>query len=136
MTTLRRSNVTVDAILFREIQCKKMDILMFKQRFQCEFGWNKVTYAKTTTDRQTITYVCFIALTLIGLVFKHLARQMLMHEKNMFDPYNNNTKRYLDSRLQTSLINIAFHKCCKTRKVCSVSFVSIYTGKCILALGT
>ena len=32
---------TADAILFREIQCKKRDILMFKQRFQ-SFGWNKV----------------------------------------------------------------------------------------------
>ena len=27
-----------NAILFTEIQCKKMYILMFKQRFQCEFG--------------------------------------------------------------------------------------------------
>ena len=29
-----------EAILFWEIQCKKMDILMFKQRFQCGLGWN------------------------------------------------------------------------------------------------
>ena len=50
---------TADAILFREIQCKKTDNLMFKQRFQCELGWNKVKYA-----RITITHVCFIALTL------------------------------------------------------------------------
>ena len=33
---------TADAILFREIQCKKLDNLMFWQRFQCELGWNKV----------------------------------------------------------------------------------------------
>ena len=52
---------TADAILFREIQCKKMDNLMFQQRFQCEFSWNKVKYA-----RITITHVCFIALTLAG----------------------------------------------------------------------
>ena len=68
---------TVEAILFREIQCKKSrDILMFLQRFQCEFGWNKVKYA-----RIMITHACFIALTLalgrclstqpISLVFKH-----------------------------------------------------------------
>ena len=42
-------------LMFREIQCKKRDILMFKQRFQCEFGWIKVKYA-----RITITHVCFI----------------------------------------------------------------------------
>ena len=63
--TLWRRNdvrkVTADAILFREIQCKKMDNLMFKQRFQCELGWNKVKYA-----RITITHVCLIALTLAG----------------------------------------------------------------------
>ena len=29
---------TVDAILFRETQCKNRDISMFEQRFQCEFG--------------------------------------------------------------------------------------------------
>ena len=52
---------TADAILIREIQCKKSDILMFLQRFQCKFGWNKVKYA-----RITITHVCFIALTLAG----------------------------------------------------------------------
>ena len=52
---------TADAILFREIQCKKMDNLKFWQHFQCELGWNKVKYA-----RITITCVCFIALTLAG----------------------------------------------------------------------
>ena len=52
---------TADAILFREIQCQKIDNLMFKQPFQCELGWNKVKYA-----RITITYVCVIALTLAG----------------------------------------------------------------------
>ena len=64
MTLWRRYDVRkyiADAILFREIQCKKMDNLMFKQRFQCKSGWNKVKYA-----RIMITYVCFIALTLAG----------------------------------------------------------------------
>ena len=50
-------NFTADASLFKEIQCKKMDNLMFEQRFQCELGWNKVKYAIIT-----ITHVCFIAL--------------------------------------------------------------------------
>ena len=52
---------TADAILFREIHCKKMDNLCFSSVFQCELGWNKVKYA-----RITITHVCFIALTLAG----------------------------------------------------------------------
>ena len=53
------------------------------QRFQREFGWNKVKYA-----RITITHVCFIALILagslgrclstrpMGLVFKQLPRDL------------------------------------------------------------
>ena len=45
----------------REIKCKKMDNLMFKQRFQCELDWNKVKYA-----RITITHVCLFAFTLVG----------------------------------------------------------------------
>ena len=64
MTLWRRYDVrkyTADAILFGEIQCEKIDNLMFQQRFQCAFGWNKVKYA-----RITITHVCFIALTLAG----------------------------------------------------------------------
>ena len=84
MQKARRYDVrkfTVDAILFRETQCKETDVLMFYQCFQCEFGWNKVNYA-----RITITHVCFIALTLAGslgrclstrpisLVSKHLPR--------------------------------------------------------------
>ena len=86
---------TSDAILFREIQCKKMENLMFKQRFQCELGWNKVKYA-----RITITHVCFIALTLAGSLRWCLTlglsascsnsilgtRQMLMHEKECVVP--------------------------------------------------
>ena len=68
-----------DTILFREIQCKKMYIFMFKWCFQCSVGWNQVKYA-----RITVTHVCFIALTLAwslgrflntrpnGLVFKQL----------------------------------------------------------------
>ena len=43
------------------IECKKMDNLIFKQRFQCELSWNKVKYAIIT-----ITHACFIALTLAG----------------------------------------------------------------------
>ena len=63
---------------------------MVKQSFQCKFGVIKVNLTKIT-----ITYVCFIVLTLagslrqclstrpIGLVPKQLPRdlQMLMHEK-------------------------------------------------------
>ena len=69
---------------------------MFQQRFRCEFGWNKVNYA-----RITITHVCFIALTLagslgrclntrpIGLVFKQHPRDSANVNalKNMCDPY-------------------------------------------------
>ena len=100
MTLWRRYDVrknTADVILFREIQWKKMDNLMFKQRFRCELGWNKVKYA-----RITITHVCFIALTLawslgrclktrpLGLVFKQLPRDPanVNARKNMCDPYN------------------------------------------------
>ena len=74
--------LTADAILFKEIQCKKTDILMFYQRFQCKYGWNKVAYA-----RIAIRHVCFIALTLaltpFGLVLKQLPRD----PANMSDPY-------------------------------------------------
>ena len=52
---------TTNANLFREIQCKELGYLMFKQRFQCELSWNKVKYA-----RITIPHVCFIAVTLAG----------------------------------------------------------------------
>ena len=52
-----------DAILFREIQCKKMDILMFKRCFQGGLGKNQVKYA-----RMTITHVCFIVLILAGSI--------------------------------------------------------------------
>ena len=41
MTLWRRNDVRkfdADAILFREIQCKKRDILMFKPRFQTGLG--------------------------------------------------------------------------------------------------
>ena len=31
-----------DAILFREIKCKKMDIFMFKRCYQCVICWNQV----------------------------------------------------------------------------------------------
>ena len=52
---------TGNIILFREMQCKKRNILTFKQSFKCQFGWNKVKYAKIR-----ITHVYFIALTLAG----------------------------------------------------------------------
>ena len=85
-----------DAILFREIQCKKRTILMFKRRFQCGLCWSHVKHL-----RITITHVGFIALALAGpsddiLTLGLMAtcsnsflrtQQMLMHEKNMRDPY-------------------------------------------------
>ena len=43
MTLLRRNDVRKfdpDAILFREIQCKKRDILMFKRHFQCNLEYS------------------------------------------------------------------------------------------------
>ena len=49
-----------NAILFREIQSKKMDVLMFQQLFQGEFGINKVNYARITITQ------CFIALPFAG----------------------------------------------------------------------
>ena len=64
MTLWRRNDVQkfdTDAILLREIQLKKRDILMFKPRFRCGSGWNQVNYAKIT-----IIHVCFIGLTLVG----------------------------------------------------------------------
>ena len=65
---------TANAILFREIQCKKRDILMYLQPFQCEFGWNKVKYA-----RITITHVCFIAFTLAGFLGRCLSTLPISH---------------------------------------------------------
>ena len=62
VTTLLRyyvRNLTPGTILLIKIQRKKMDILMFKHRFQCEFGCNDVKYARITT-----THVCYIALYL------------------------------------------------------------------------
>ena len=64
MTLWRRNDIRkfdADTILFREIQCKKRDILMSLGRFQCGIGWNQVKYA-----RITITHVCFIALSFAG----------------------------------------------------------------------
>ena len=51
MTLWRRNDVQkfdADAIFFREIKCKKMNISMFKQRFQCGLGCNQVKYARIT----------------------------------------------------------------------------------------
>ena len=45
----------------RNHACKKIDNLIFYQRFQCELGWNKVKHA-----RISITHVCLIAFTLAG----------------------------------------------------------------------
>ena len=90
MTLLRRNDVRkfdADAILFREMQCKKMDILMFKRRFQCGLVWILVKYA-----RITITHVCFIALTLAGSLTASCpnnflgTRQMIMHAKTCVIP--------------------------------------------------
>ena len=64
MMLWRRNDVQkfdTDAILFREIQCKKRDILMFKRHFQCGLVWNLVKYA-----RIRISHLCFITLTLAG----------------------------------------------------------------------
>ena len=90
MTLWRRYDVrkyTADVILFREIQCKKMDNLMFKQRFQCELSWNKVKYA-----RITITHVYFIALTLAGSLGRCLKTGPvgLMFKQHPWDPANVN----------------------------------------------
>ena len=81
---------TADTILFREIQCKKSDVLTV---FSAAFGWNKVKYA-----RITITHVCFIALTLAGSLGRCLSTRPLIQTpfsgpanvnawKNMCDPY-------------------------------------------------
>ena len=100
MTLWRRYDVRkfdADAILLREILCKKRDILMIKRRFQCGLCWNQVKYARMTT-----THVCFIALTLAwsvgrclntrpnGLVFKHLPLDPANVNawKNICNPYN------------------------------------------------
>ena len=101
MTLCRRYDVqkyTADTILFREIQCKKMDNSLFKQRFLCKLGMNKVKYA-----RITITHVCFIALTLAGSLGKCLITRPSVQTassepgkcnawKSMCDPYNINDK--------------------------------------------
>ena len=45
MTLMQRNVVPkfdADAILFREIPCKKRDILMFKGRFQRGLRWNQI----------------------------------------------------------------------------------------------
>ena len=74
-------------ILFREIQCKKREILMFKRRFQCSFCWNQLLYA-----RITITHVCFIALTLAGSLRRSLDTRPngLMFKQRPRDPANVN----------------------------------------------
>ena len=76
--TLWRSKFTADAILLRTME--KGEILMFQQRFQSDFGWNK----KNMQNNDHTSF--FIELTLIGslgrflsarpisLVFKQLPR--------------------------------------------------------------
>ena len=64
MTLWRRYDVRkfdTDANLFREILCKKTDILMFKGRLQWSLCWNQVKCA-----RITITHLWYTALTLAG----------------------------------------------------------------------
>ena len=90
MTLLRRYDIRTfdaDAILFREILCKKRDILMFKRRFRCGLGRNQVKYA-----RITITHVCFIALTLAGFLGRCLNTRpnSLMFKQLPWDPANVN----------------------------------------------
>ena len=59
--------ITADAILFREIQCKKTDISMFWQSFQCDFGWNKVG-AMLHLVRYILTFLwCVMSLTCLLL---------------------------------------------------------------------
>ena len=75
MTLWRRNDIRkfdADALLFREIQYKKRDILMIKQRFQCGFHWNKVKYVGIT-----ITHVCFTALTLAWSLGRCLNTRLL-----------------------------------------------------------
>ena len=94
MTLWRRYDVRkfdADTILFREILCKKRDILIFKQRFQSALGWNHVKYA-----RITITHVCFIALTLVRSLRQGLNTRPigLMFKQLPWDPANVNAWKY------------------------------------------
>ena len=49
---------TADTILFREIQCKKTNILMFMRNFQRDFAWTQLC--------KNNDHTFFIALTLAG----------------------------------------------------------------------
>ena len=46
-----------DAILYGDTRCKKMDILMFKQCFQCDLNWNQVKICKNTSTFFIFTIV-------------------------------------------------------------------------------
>ena len=50
---------TTDSILLREIQCYIIDILMFWQRVQNDFGLNMVKYARITiTSNKATLFQC------------------------------------------------------------------------------
>ena len=76
-----------EAILFREMQCKKLDILMFKHRFQTGLGKSQVKYARTA-----ITHVSFIVCTLTGFLGQCLntCSNGLMFKQHSRDPANVN----------------------------------------------
>ena len=59
-----------DAVLFREIQCKKMDILMFKQCFQWGLDWNQVKYARIMITR---VFQCINFCRVPRTMFEHSA---------------------------------------------------------------
>ena len=103
--TLRTVIRCDDVITFESLQptpfclerasVRKGIFFMFEQHFQCEYGWNKVQYA-----RITISHVCFTVLTLAGSFRRCSALcplascsisllgtpQMLMHEKTCVIP--------------------------------------------------
>ena len=72
VSTLIRSKIYSHAILFREIQCKKSDILMFQQRFQCKIGWNKPGKICKNNDHTCLMY-CINACRVPKEMFEHLA---------------------------------------------------------------
>ena len=76
ITLRRRYNIRqfdADAILLREIQCKKSNISMFKRRFQCGFTFpyfDRVKYARSYND-----HIClFHCINTNDLVFKQIPR--------------------------------------------------------------
>ena len=123
VTTFDVRKFTADAILFIEIQCKKIDNLMFWNRFQCELGWNTVKYV-----RITITHVCFIAITLARSLSRCLNTQTicLVFKQLPLDPANVNAwKTY-----NTYIIG---HTAAKiSNKTCLIFFLRAETCKCFI----